>query len=583
MKTIAKSKTNFKKALSIIALCVGLNGLLTAQCNASFTYTTDSTDIYLTSTSTGTTSAYQFYTWYLYTASSGATPIVQSGSPTASFGSLYNGTYTVTLIFGDSLPNCSSISSQTMSITNGQNPPPSPSCSASFTYTSSSSSISATSTSTGTTSTTAYSWNLINASNTFLIGGTSYVFNSLYNGTYTLSLSISDSLGCSNTGPFQTITISGGQDAPACVSSFTYATGSAGAVNYTNTSPSDPYNNTYYIWNFGDGATVSTTNPTHTYYYNGTYVVSLNVNNNTSGCSTSSTQTITITNGQSAPSCNANFTYTLGVTGQSNFTSQYTGTSPTTSYYWDFGNGGYSQAKNPSYTYPYNGTYNVTLYVTDSVNNYCSSNTTQTLAITNTAPQPCAPTVSFYMHKDSLNPQPGIWEISPNYSSQVSHAIWFWGDGTYTIGLYPGHTYATAGQYSVCVTVYAACGDSSTTCQNDSLYRLAATNSMIQVTVLDNATTGIKTNIEETAQIVLYPNPSAGLFTLNLNNVSANVSNVQINITTILGEAIYNLQERINNTSLYKEIDLQNMANGAYFMKVSIGDKTYTNKIIINK
>ncbi len=105
---------------------------------------------------------------------------------------------------------------------------------------------------------------------------------------------------------------------------------------------------------------------------------------------------------------------------------------------------------------------------------------------------------------------------------------------------------------------------------------------MIQVNVL-NTTAGIKTNTQETAQVAVYPNPSAGLFTLQLSNVSANASQAQISITNILGEVIYSSQEQINNNALAKNIDMQSVPNGAYFMKVIIGDKTFTNKTIISK
>ena len=190
------------------------------------------------------------------------------------------------------------------------------------------------------------------------------------------------------------------------------------------------------------------------------------------------------------------------------------------------------------------------------------------------------------MHKDSINPQPGVWEIGANYSTQVTAATWYWGDGSSTSGLNPTHTYATAGQYTICVTVFTACGDSSSTCESDSLYRLShpnSTNSMISVTVLNDNATGIKTNTEETAQVSLYPNPNAGVFTLQLTNASAAVSKAQINISNILGGVIYSAQESLNNNALYKEIDLQNLDNGAYFMQVTIGNKVSTQKIIINK
>jgi PKD repeat protein len=454
-------------------------------------------------------------------------------------------------------------------------------CSAAYTYTANSSGISVTNTSTGTDSHTLYNWSL----NNNYFNGSSPSFGSLYNGSYvlTLSLSSNDSSNTCNSSTTQTITVSGGQNAPTCSASYSYVIGSAGQVTFANTSPTDPYNNNSYSWNFDNSnMTSSAENPTYTYYYNGTYYVVLSIYNAISGCSTSTTQTITITNAQAAPSCNASFTYTVGTVGTVSFTNTYSGTAPGITYNWSFGNGAGNSGQNVTYTYPYNGVYTVTAYVSDSLNQ-CSSTTTQTVSITNTATQPCVPSVSFNMHQDSINPQPGIWEASASYSSQVTSAIWSWGDGSSTNGLSPTHTYTAAGHYNICVRAIASCGDTSAAvCQNDSLYRTNGANSVISVTVINTtAATGIKTTTEKTAQVSIYPNPSAGVFTLNLTNVAE--AKAQINITNILGEVIYSTQEQVNNGIMVKQIDLENTANGAYFMRVSVNSQAYTSKIIINK
>jgi PKD repeat protein len=348
----------------------------------------------------------------------------------------------------------------------------------------------------------------------------------------------------------------------------------------TNTSPSDPYNHTNYTWYFGSNDTIASTqaSSTYTYYYNGTYTISLSANNSVDGCSTTSaTQTVTISNATTPPACNANFTYTVGSAGQVSFTSLYAGIAPDTTHQWDFGDGSRYDAPTITHTYYPNGTYTVTLYVSDAAN-ACYASSSQTVSISN-AVTPCAPTVNFIVHKDSLNPQPGVWEISSYYSSQVTSAVWNWGDGTSTIGFAPTHTYAIVGQYNICVMVFSSCGDSSYVCQNDSLYR---TNSgMIAVTVLNVNATGISKNLNLNNQITVYPNPSTGLFTLNLSNTAA--TKAQISISNILGEVVFNSQEQINNNAFTKEMDMQHLANGAYFMKVSVGNKTFSSKLIISK
>ena len=56
----------------------------------------------------------------------------------------------------------------------------------------------------------------------------------------------------------------------APIAGFSYANGSAGLVNFTDTSEGYP---TRYHWSFGDGDTSNTANPNHTYAANGTYYV----------------------------------------------------------------------------------------------------------------------------------------------------------------------------------------------------------------------------------------------------------------------------------------------------------------------
>lgn len=455
-------------------------------------------------------------------------------------------------------------------------------CNASFTYTATTSSITVNSTSTGTTVASQYNWTLYNGSGVAIDGaaGTSTFFSNLYNQTYSLSLIMNDSAGCVST-TSQTIAISGGANAPACSSTFSFAIGSGGQVTFTNTSPADPYPNSSYYWTFNDNTDTTTSSTSgvinHTYFYDHTYTVTLNVNNALNNCSTSSTQTLSITGTNPYPSCTSNFTYTLGTSaGQASFTSLYTGLPSKTKYYWSFG----GTSSSPSYTYAYNGTYSVTLQVSDSLAG-CWSSTTQTLTITNAATAPCTPTVTFNMHKDSLNPLPGVWIASTYYSPQVTNAKWYWGDGSSTLGLAPTHTYSAAGHYNVCVTVFSACGDTSQSCQNDSLYRASANSTVIQLSIQNVNQTAITANSSKVSELMLYPNPNQGKFTIQLGNTLSNTE-THVIITNILGEIIYNSLEQTNSNDLLKEIDLRDAESGTYFMKVYRGGHTYTRKVIVN-
>ncbi len=134
------------------------------------------------------------------------------------------------------------------------------------------------------------------------------------------------------------------------------------AVSFSNTSTG---NISTYAWNFGDGATSSLPNPSHSYVTPGTYTVSLTVSG--SGGTNTLTRTGYIGVSSSASSTAVSFSSTrqagpapLSV----GFTDGSTGT--ISSYTWNFGDGSSSTLKNPTHTYASPGVYSVTLTVSGS-------------------------------------------------------------------------------------------------------------------------------------------------------------------------------------------------------------------------
>tara|TARA_B100001029_G_C15008355_1_gene422572 strand:- start:803 stop:1264 length:462 start_codon:yes stop_codon:yes gene_type:complete len=69
-----------------------------------------------------------------------------------------------------------------------------------------------------------------------------------------------------------------------------------------------------------------------------------------------------------------------------------------------------------------------------------------------------------------------------------------------------------------------------------------------------------------TNEIILYPNPTQGFFTINC--LSCNEENIVINIKDLLGNIIsqYNSKEKKLN------IELSNNKNGIYFLEIENGD-----------
>ncbi len=131
------------------------------------------------------------------------------------------------------------------------------------------------------------------------------------------------------------------------------------SVSFTNQSTGPV---TSWSWNFGDGGTATTQNPTHVFNTPGTYTVTLTANSASCNDAETKTNYITVTG---APTANFSASPLSGNAPLTvNFTDQSTATP--TSWAWDFGDGGASTAKNPSRQYPAPGTYTVTLTATNA-------------------------------------------------------------------------------------------------------------------------------------------------------------------------------------------------------------------------
>ena len=81
--------------------------------------------------------------------------------------------------------------------------------------------------------------------------------------------------------------------------------------------------------------------------------------------------------------------------------------------------------------------------------------------------------------------------------------------------------------------------------------------------------------------ISFYPNPNDGLFTVNV--ASSTISEMKIDIFDLQGRIIYS--EMMNGiiSGFSKEINLNGIANGAYYIRFSSKNSTATEKLIIHK
>lgn len=553
---------------STVTQTVVISGAPTGTCNlsAGFSESQGPNGIkYLNNNSTGTVTG----TTYLWNFGDGSTATSFNGTHTYTA----NGTYTVSLTANNNYTaSCVSTQSAVIVVNNICNLTPS------FNYSvGAGGSVTFASTSTGVGAGPTYFWNFGNGSTagfspTLSTASTIYTLN----GVYTINMMISTSSPTCFASTAQTINVTGAIT-PTCYinADFSLTHAANGAVNFNNTSTGTGTAVTY-AWNFGDGNTSTSASPSHTYAANGNYTVTLTADNNyTASCVSNKTMVITV---NSYCTLSAGFTYTLNANGNVGFSNTTSGaTASMTSYVWEYGDGAISYGSPTSHVYT-NGTYIATLTATNfSVSPACASSATQVITVTSST---CNPDASFSMTPSGT---PQYWYAVPATSSvNVISAVWYWGDGATTSGLYSSHSYSVAGNYTICLSVTLTCSASATSCYTYYISRSADDNTIIHVEAVspDMIATGIKTS-EKNIAYTVSPNPGNGLFNVNISGLTG--TKAKVNVYNMLGTLVLETEDNTSNGSLVKDINLENAASGVYFIKVTSNNKEYMKKLIISK
>ena len=287
-----------------------------------------------------------------------------------------------------------------------------------------------------------------------------HTYNNMAN--YSVTLNVTNSAGCSKlltkTNYIQLI--------PTSVAGFSASATSACTAPFTTTFTSTSTGATSYFWDFGDGGTSTSANPTHTYNTTGSYTVTL-VTSNPGDCK----DTLAIPAYIYVGGVNASFTKSVASTCiGSNVT--FTNTSlPLGTTTWNFGDGNTSTAQNPTHAYTSAGTYTVKLVVT---NGSCSDSTTQTIVVNN------PPTSSFSATQTTGCSVPFTTQFNNTATGATSY-LWNFGDGNTSTSANPSHTYTSFGTYAVTLTAFGPNG-----CQ--AVQTMPAYVNLSQATMLVSAT-----------------------------------------------------------------------------------------------
>ena len=204
---------------------------------------------------------------------------------------------------------------------------------------------------------------------------------------------------------------------------------------------------------------------------------------------------------------------------------------------------------NDSLTVTAGGTY--TLDVTDA----CGTGSESVVITENDTPSAAYTWTNSYVTGMFTN-------TSTSAGSSATYA-WDFGDGSGTsTDENPSYVYSAAGTYYVTVTVTNACGSDT---YGDS------------VTL---TTVGLE-EIAGLGTIAVYPNPSNGIFQLDVNfNEAADLDIVVVNM---LGEEVAVKEINASNGIHSDVIDLSTSASGVYFLKVISDNNTISTHVLVKK
>ncbi len=262
-------------------------------------------------------------------------------------------------------------------------------------------------------------------------------------GTYTLGLKATDTNGNSRS-TRQTVTV-GAAIAPDIRFNVDHSRCVSNANTFSAQNTSGDINS--YSWDFGDGNSSATPNPTHQYAAAGTYEVSLTVDNGT--CENVYVDTLTIYPEPSAASftlpsgsqCTSTLITFTNTTDESGFTGGL-------QYLWDFNGEATSTLRNPTYIFPTSGEKEISLiaYVPG-----CSTTLfTQQLSII----EDISP--SFIYSHNCFGQDVAFTSTTP--SANIIGYTWSFGDGATSNQENPLHTFATAEKFAVTLAIETTSG-----------------------------------------------------------------------------------------------------------------------------
>ncbi|HYG16209.1 MAG TPA: PKD domain-containing protein, partial [Bacteroidia bacterium] len=229
-------------------------------------------------------------------------------------------------------------------------------------------------------------------------------------------------------------------------------------LNFTDSSTIDSGAIAFYQYDFGDGATSSLQNPSHTFADTGTYTVT-QVVTSSSGCQDTFVKVISI-----APPPGAVFTYRNTCHGQITefFDSSTTNNAFVIRWEWSFGDGTTSVLTAPAKQYLVTGPYTVKLKILTNAG--CADSIEKTISVN---PRPV---VDFTAPATCMLSGAAMVNSSAISTGNIAGYTWNFGDGDTASAVNPVHAYTAAGTFNIRLTAISDSGCRDSVARSITIY-----------------------------------------------------------------------------------------------------------------
>lgn len=340
-----------------------------------------------------------------------------------------------------------------------------------------------------------------------------------------------------------------------------------------------------YNWYFDDGITSTEANPVHTFNHPGVYNVILFVESSTTNCSDSIIKQVVV---DSVLNCNAYFEYCIynEITKDSNYIDSsmsaqekmivgFKNLSTPDNYisYWNFGDGTYSQEKNPVHRYQKSGVYEVCLKIYNSYG--CSAIYCESIKV---GILDCEVDFTYDIIVPSCEGFNVAYDFKPITSGQAVSYLWSFGDGETSFVDDPIHMYEHYGSYEICVQAYFYDGCTANKCKSINFGQ-----DDIDSTFIRKCSVTPVIDLEQSEHVSLkelYPVPAQSTLTLIIE--SDKEQQVQIELIDLLGKnyKLYSNQW-LSAGENHIELDLNGLKTGNYIYMMTSDSGVARGQIII--